>query len=391
MIDFNKPIGRNAINMESYNAKFRLADDFMNGKIPESQIHEIYVRLLTDKTTFAYMNFRDSYGNMLKLYPWQDLVINDSNRFKYIRSANQIGKTLLLNVDATIDFLMDHGHAYTRAIVSKSLPQAHNQHMRKIKEMLGNMKLRWRSNKNETENMSVITTNIYESDKKTIKYSNMLICAPCTEGLLGYDVDGLDLDEFEYWEDVEKGVEWFYNQIAEPRTYHTKGKITIISNPNGMDNYGAVLENLRMPDGNRKFHTYVFDFMDDPTHNLKDLEIAKVGKTRMVIESTLLAIRSISDRNYFTHEEITKSYDDSVSFKPYINLFMFLDVGAKHDQSVLSIGYIDYPNGEEDLPHIYVPIIHCYPVGYPLSRVIGAYSPEQDSDGWHYEKSVKDY
>jgi hypothetical protein len=70
---------------------------------------------------------------------------------------------------------------------------------------------------------------------------------------------------------------------------------------------------------------------------------------------------------------------------------MFLDVGAKHDQSVLTIGYIDYPDGDDRLPHLYVPIIKCYPVGYPLSRVVGVTSESQVTDGWHYEKSVKDY
>jgi hypothetical protein len=38
-----------------------------------------------------------------------------------------------------------------------------------------------------------------------------------------------------------------------------------------------------------------------------------------------------------------------------------------------------------------VPIIHVYPQGYPISRVVGSFSEKQESDGWHTEKSVKDY
>ena len=39
--------------------------------------------------------------------------------------------------------------------------------------------------------------------------------------------------------------------------------------------------------------------------------------------------------------------------------------------------------------HLHIPIIHTYPIGYPLARVAGVDVP--DEDGWHHEKSVKEY
>lgn len=394
-IDFSKPITRDSIDMEAYHAKFKLADDYLAGKFKDKKEEELAIlkKLLRDKTTFAYLNMKDNEGKRIKLYPWQDLVMQDEYDRVYIRGANQIGKDFWLNVDACIDLLKDHGHAHNEAIVSDSLKQASFQ-MRRIKQMLYSMKIRWKEDgKFDADNMSMITVPIYKDDNKTVKYRNMLLIAPASTGLLGYDLHKENLDEFEFWKDIDQGIEHFYNQIADPRTYHTKGKIRIISNPNGVDNYGNTLENLKNPDGTKRFHTYFFDFLDDPSHSQLDLEKAKLGKTRQQIESTLLAIRSISDRNYFTTEEIARSYDKNINELSLVSkqVFMFLDVGAKRDQSCLTIGYVDYPDGEDGLPHIYAPIIHCYPVGYPLSRVVGAYSSEQDTDGWHYEKSVADW
>ena len=396
LVDFNKPIDRKAIDMASYEAKFKLCDDWISGKIKDDNSKFTLKKLLIDKTTFAYLYLKDNEGKRVKLYPWQDLVINDSYDRIYIRGANQIGKDFLLNVDAVQNLLIDHGFAHNEAIVSDSLKQATYQ-MRRIKAMLYGIKIRWKENqKDEADNMSMISVPVYDNSvtPKRLKYRNTLILAPCSTGLLGYDLHKLILDEFEFWKDVEKGIAYFYNQIADPRTYHTKGKICIISNPNGVESYGNVLETQKLPDGSKRFHTYFFDFLDDPTHNADDLEKAKLGKNRMQIESTLMAIRSISDRNYFTQEEIERSYDASLTELKMVGKqpFFFLDVGAKHDQSVLVGAYFEpYDEGKNNEFYTFVTIIHPYPVGYPLSRVVGSISDKQENDGWHYEKSVKDY
>lgn len=350
-----------------------------------------YSKMLRDPTTFAYLFLRLD-NKKVELYPYQDMVLNDPHRFIYFRASNQIGKSMAFNIKAVHNLIIDHGFAHNEAIVSKSLPQSLYQ-MRRIKGLLNSMKyVKWSEDKGSTDNTSIITVDI-KDDKGDVKYTNMLVCVPCTEGLLGYDLHSLNLDEFEYW---EIDIEHFYNQIAEPRTYHTKGKIFIMSNPNGQDNFGAKLEGLVMPGGTKKFHTYVFNFLDKPGNTENDLEIAKVGKSRQEIESTLLAIRSLSDRNYFTRDEIDRSYDKDLTELKMVNQqpFFFLDVGAKHDQSVLVGGFVSPDDEKKDVNgnpflHFYIPIIHNYPVGYPLTRTVGVQAP--DEDGWHYERSVKDY
>lgn len=268
--------------------------------------------------------------------------------------------------------------------------------MRRVKSLLNSMdKLNWKDEKGDADSMSVISVD-KRDDKGNVKYINMLICAPCTEGLLGYDLHDLNLDEFEYW-DID--IAHFFNQIAQPRTYSTKGNITIFSNPNGMDSFVAELEGQRLIDNmTNKWHTYIFSYLDKPGNTQPEYDQLKHELPRQEFESTVAAIRSISDRNYFTPDEISRSYDEKLRDLDMIGKqpFFFLDVGSKHDQSVLVAGFIETDKietgeGTRDINHIYVPIIHIYPVGYPLSRVVGIYSANQDSDGWHIEKSVKDH
>ena len=387
MLDlYNNPITRNEIDMVSYLAKFEKAKEFQGVDKFTNEQKIRYSKLLKDYTVFSYTFFQLD-GKPLELYPYQDMIINDSHRYKIFRAANQIGKSILLDIKAAINLVKDHGHAHNEAIVSKSLPQSTFQ-MRRVKGLLNTAKnINWKEEKGDSDSMSVISYDI-KDDKGNLKYTNLCICVPPTESLLGYDLHELNLDEFEYWEGDQK---YFFNQIAQPRTYTTKGNITIFSNPNGQESFVADLENQTLKDSNiKKWHTYVFNFLDKPGNTRKEYEQLKHELSRQEFESTVAAIRSLSDRNYFSPDEISRSYDKEINELKMIGKqpFFFLDVGAKHDQSCLTGGYVEL-NEKDTFIHVYMPIIHLYPIGYPISRVCGV--DVDESDGWHYEKSVKDY
>ena len=402
-IDYNKPITRDNLDLSGYNQKFINADLFLNNIKSDTAV---YRKLLCDPTTFCYLMFKVD-GSRFKLYHYQDMIANDQHDRVYFRAANQIGKSLLLDALASRNLIIDHGKGHNEAIVSKSLPQAFDQ-MRRVKALLNSSEVfDWKEEKGATDSMSVISFDIKDNNGK-VKYTNYFICAPCTEGLLGYSLHRLNLDEFEFW---EQDLKWFYNQVAQPRTYKTKGTITVFSNPNGQDNFGAELENQTLPDGKtRRFHTYIFTYLDCPGNTQETYDQLKYELPRHEFESTVAGIRSISDRNYFTADEIEHSCDkklrelDMVGKQP----FFFLDVGAKHDKACLIGGYVDYgvnKYSQEEVyldvatgtkrdydnrfAQIYIPIIHLYPQGYPLTRVAGVST--QESDGWHHEKSVREY
>ena len=71
--------------------------------------------------------------------------------------------------------------------------------MRRVKSLLNTMKgVNWHDDKGSSDSMSVISLDVKDDNGK-VKYTNLIICAPCTEGLLGYDLHKLYLDEFEFW------------------------------------------------------------------------------------------------------------------------------------------------------------------------------------------------
>jgi len=385
-------ITKDSLDLVSYKAKFGLCNDYLKGKVPISQ------QFLKDSTMFSYLFLTGPDSKRFKAYPYQDALLNDNHRFIYFRAANQIGKSMTFNIKAVHNLCKDHGHTHNEAIVSKSLPQSIFQ-MRRIKQLLNSMKkFRWKSESGQADSMSVVSVDMLDDDGQP-KYSNTLICAPCTEGLLGYDLHELNLDEFEYW---ETDIKYFFNQIAQPRTYTTKGRIFIMSNPNGQDNFGADLEAQRLLDGDMKWHVYIFNYLDKPGNTVGEYDELKNELSRQEFESTVAAIRSQSARAYFSIDEIERSYDPELSEKRMVGEqpFFFLDVGATHDLCCLTAGYVslDEEYDDERAPeynkrhiHLNIPIMHLYPQGYPISRVVGSYSERQDSDGWHHEKSVREY
>lgn len=401
MIDYNQFVTRDQLDMQAYEEKFTRArrwleqpEDYKNS---DKGIKE-YGEMLWDPTIFAYLHQR--YNNKpLKYYPYQDLIANDPHRFKYFRAANQIGKSMLLDSLAARNIILDHGYGHNEGIISRSLDLSTFQ-MRRIKGLLNSMpEIQWKEIKGQADSLFIISVDIKDDEGK-VKYTNYLVCAPCSGGALGYDFHSLNLDEFEFWEKVDPKI--FFNQVAQPRTYHTKGKITIFSNPNGEDHFGAELEKLGTPDGNRKFHTYIFNYLDCPGNTLEEYKQLEFELDRREFESTAAAIRTSSSDKFFTHDEIVQSEGKDLTEMSMIGKypFFFLDVGYVTDQCCLVGGYIELGEGydatkqfEHNKPyiHLYIPIIHLYPKGYPLSKVIGTTSESMDTDGWHQEKSVKDY
>jgi hypothetical protein len=314
----------------------------------------------------------------------------DSEDKSYLTSRNYIvtHNSLLLDSGAARNLVLDHGHGHNEAIVSKSLPQSTFQ-MRRIKSLLRTMpEIQWDAVKGESDSLSVISVDIKDSSGNT-KYTNYAICAPSTEGLLGYDLHKLNLDEFEFWDTDQK---YFFNQIAQPRTYSTKGDITIFSNPNGMDNFGAELESQVLRDGKtKKWHVYVFNYLDKPENTQDEYDELQHELSRQEFESTVAALRSISDRNLFSHDEISDSKDSSLREMDLVSKqpFFFLDVAAKLDQCCLVGGWIEPDKNNDKFKHIHIPIVKLYPQGYPLSMAVGSEVPTDG--GWSVEKSVKDY
>jgi hypothetical protein len=380
-----------------YNSKYVLTDpgiDLKTNKVIDHNKAKSYwkaISLLRDKSIYAYANFKFN-DKPMRMRWYQDLLLNDNFPRILYASSNQSGKSITLDVDAAIEFSKDHDKEWVGILVSKSLPQSQYQ-MDRIKQLLksGNFEYRVEntddSKTGKKDNSFQISFTFYSPDGRPI-YTNRLICCPPTGSALGYPCDCLWLDEFDFWKDIDQN--WFIKQIAIPRTFETRGSIKIFTNPDGKKELWN-LWNEKDQKGNPVWHRYNFNYWDTPNASQDDFDFKSVGMTRSQIESTLLAIFSNSDSAFFSDDEIRRSYDSELTENKLYNKqpIFFLDVGAKHDQSVLIGGFVEPDEHNPRLKHFFAPIIQVYPVGYPLSRVIG--SEVSDSDGWHHVKSVKDY
>jgi len=389
-LDYTNTINRDNIDLGLYDSKFKTFEYANSEKCHIGLSDPSFIKLLQDPTIFSYGFLKHSNARM-KLYPYQDLIANDVHDRIIFCAANQIGKSYLLDVLSVYRFYQDHGKEYNQAIISKSKDQAKFQ-MSRIRMMLETAKVNYKLEKGDQESMNVLTLNIYSDNKNSVKYINRIIVAPATSSSLGYDLHDIYLDEFGFYE-VSEGLEHAYTQWFEPRTFATKGRITIFSNPNGKDNYMYTLWNQKDSKGNYRFHRYMFNFLDRPGNTPEEMEELRLTRPRHVYESTCAAIFTDSHDAYFTWDEIQKSYDKDLEQKKDLivdkQTFWFLDVGAKKDMSVLVGCYIEPDEYNERFQHVYVFKIHNYPVGYPLTRVAG--TDIDASDGWHYEKPVLEY
>ena len=125
-----------------------IGDDVLNIGTPEEQA-QVY-KLLQDYTIYAYAFLKDPRNSKLplKLYPYQDMIINDQHKRIVFAAANQIGKSICLCVKALIFALNNPGT--TTLMTSRTETQSKDL-IRQIKSFLRNSSLDSKTDVGETE------------------------------------------------------------------------------------------------------------------------------------------------------------------------------------------------------------------------------------------------
>ena len=364
-----------------------LANDLLESK--DNKVRARAWALLKDKTLFLY-NFMKLNGQPVKTRWTQDVVLSDKSKRVLFCACNQhLGKSTTLDFDAATEILIDHGKRWVGLLVSNSLPQS-QERMSNIKQLLDSMDHVEYSVKDvdiDTKgksNATMLSIVIFEDvlDKKSGKmvkktlYTNLLICCPHTSSALGYPADDVYLDEVDFWEDVKGGQIHFFNQVLDPRTYFTKGRIKGYSNPNGKERMMWFLWNQKNKAGLHHWHRYHFNYWDKESCTQDEFDNSCIGKTKNEIESTLLAAYTTTEGSFFGSEEISDMLSLELSEKGdnagyNHETAWFLDVGSVHDQSVLIGGYVEENPLLPEIPLLKAFFIHKYPVGYPVGRVVG--------------------
>lgn len=357
--------------------KYKAWDNVQKNNILETgtdvEINNAYV-LLRDPTIYAYAFFRDPKNprKRFKLYPYQDIIINDPSPRVMFAAANQIGKSISLVVKAVIYAILNPGK--TVLMASKTMPQAKDL-LRQIKMFLRASILDYQYDIGDSDTKTDISFKHYQDEeyfdenlqetfvKRVLLPESRIICTPATEAALGYAVDLALVDELAFYDDGR----YFYEQILEPRTYTTKGQIIVFSNPNGQQGIFWKLWN------NIDFSRYRFNYLDCPTNNEEEFERNCRGKTREQIDSTMLAVFTSPEGGFLTLQEREKMQENRPSIIPSVitePIYIFFDWAKTGDRTVRIIATAKRVHEDDWADEVYIHEMKEYPSDTPYNEII---------------------
>ncbi len=361
------------------NDKFLEWDKVVEDDVLESGTEEEKSRvyqLLKDYTIYAYAFFKNPKNSKepLRLYAYQDLIINDQHKRIVFAAANQIGKSICLCIKALIFALNNPGT--TTLMTSRTETQSKDL-IRQIKSFLRNSILSSETDIGETETKTELYIRHFEYEevyddnsgemitRKVYLKESRIICTPATEAALGYAVDLALEDELFFYENGEH----FHHQILQPRTYTTKGQIIIFSNPNGQQGIGWIVWN------DPYYHRYKFNFLDCPTNTQEEFDILCKSLTREQIDSTMLAIFTSPEGGFLTLGERKDMQEDRSSILPSMitqPIYIFFDWAKSRDRTVRIIGIPNTSVRREGdwTDQVYIYEMKEYPVGTKYSDII---------------------
>ena len=369
-LDYDGVIKGTHLDKKTYERKFRMWD-WVETKNLLAKKDEKALLLLDDPTIYFYAFFNDETGKRLTLTLYQDAIANckhdftDNNPNKYIlfKASNQIGKSLLLGALAIYN-VFDRDNVNV-VIVSKSLPQSQFV-LATIRHLLNNSVFAdtWRFDCGEQANTTILTF-----QRKKGKVINRIICAPCGEGLLGYPVHYLFLDEADFYENGKT----FFWKVAYPRVLKTKGQIILFSNPNTeISRNSSILWELWNGDlFKRKF---TFNYLDAPWNTKEQYEIDKRNSPSHIFQSTHDGDFPIEGGAFFSHSEIRDMFNkDWTNTLPSSDktIYVGVDLGKMNDQTIISIGKPKKPANKLDkYDDLDVKFLQEFPLKTPYDAIV---------------------
>ncbi len=286
--------------------------------------------LLRDPTLWAYGTLKDKQDKRLELYPFQDKMINDTNRFIHIHAANQIGKTWGAGVIKSLHHAIHVPNASVMIISSKE-----DQAIGILDEMKWMCK-RARVPYDELEGEISNRTELHLYPRKKNNIVSVIRTFPPTTAILSFPSTLTIMDEDNFWEKIgDLAPIEYYEQCIEPRSNATKnwkhpfltmGQIVGISNPNGQQGIGwACLKDLR-------YHNYIYCWLANPNNSLREYNEHKARLPSYRFASIYAATYIDASGGFITNEQYESfcSYDVKMILDPNKVLYLGGDVAAEN-------------------------------------------------------------
>ena len=283
--------------------KFSGFDELKNLKIPIEESNLRLSILFRDPSIWAYAFLKDKENKRLRVYPWQDAILNDKHRFLHITAANQIGKTWTACIKALHHAL--HVNNASVMIISKTEDQA-KAVLDEIKWMMRRSNLDFKDMTDEVENRFEI--HFKSPDGKGVSVIRVF---PPTKRILGYPATLVIMDETGFWEKQEDldSIKFYY-QCIEPRTNTTRnwnhpflimGQIMSITNPNGQQGLAWHLFDIE-----KRFGKYIINFLAKPENTKEHYEEARINNPTDVFESAYAAVYSSLTGGFITAQQLER-------------------------------------------------------------------------------------
>ncbi len=284
-----------------------------------------------DPTVWAFATLKDKQTKSLRQFYYQDLFVNDKNRFVYVTASNQIGKTYAICVKGLHHAL--HVHNASVMIISKSEQQA-VMVLDEIKWMLKGAKINYQELVGEIENRTELHLKGPNGSVSVIR------CFPPTTKALGFPATLTICDEINFWEKIgELSPVEYYDQVIEPRSNMTKswshdfltmGQIIFISNPNGKRGIG-----WRTFSSDDRFSNYRYCWLAYPGNTHDEYKAAKNRLPPYRFASIYAAEYVSAEGGFISMEQYEQfeSYNVNLAIPVGTTLFLGGDVSGEDVRS----------------------------------------------------------
>ncbi|MHA1827933.1 MAG: hypothetical protein ACTSX6_04715 [Candidatus Heimdallarchaeaceae archaeon] len=313
------------------NKKFEAWDKLIKYDIPLDEFKIRASMAWKDPTVWAYANLRDKQNNKLKLYYFQDKIVNDPARFIHVSAANQIGKTwaiIVLGLHHAI-----HTNNASVMIISRSEEQAKGI-LDEMKWMLRRSRLDFSEFYDDVDNRTEL--HLKSPDGKG---TSAIRVFPPTKKILGFPATLVLEDETGFWEKQEDldPIE-YYQQAVEPRTNTTKtwkhpfltmGKIVSITNPNGQDGLAWYLHN------DDRYHQYIYNWLAKPENKIEEYNYFKAKLPPIRFASIYAADYLLSAGGFISLEQYLRfaAYNTELKIEPGTTIYFGGDFAGEDPRS----------------------------------------------------------
>jgi len=317
---------------------------------------EKLVLMRDDAVLFAYALFRGRQGDRLKLYPFQDLILNDVTKLIALAIARQSGKSVSAVIKAFHHIYYNDNS--TVLVISKTLKQS-IELIDKLRALVNNSPARVaiKERMGSVDNRSEFS--MKNAGKET--YSRIL-SVPATDAARGFTADLVIADEIAFW---DNSVEMF-NEAILPTISESDGSIIMMSTPKGK--IGVFYEVFNKDNWN----SYQFDWTFCPHHKKEKMDVWKdqIGSFafRQEYEASFVANQSA----YFREKEIRDAVDEDIDLGGItaFPVVLGVDFGKVNDHSVVTIGYVENPESEYDDYRVVICEIKVFPLGTSYKEVV---------------------